>query len=275
MPQTSIDTAHRKIVSRIPHEDSQPMLDRLYEREARSTHGQPPVVWDHATDFSVFDPYGNMLLDFSSGVLTANCGHSDPDVVAAIRAELDRGLLHSYCFPNQARMRLLEKLDEITPKELSRYYLLSTGSEATETCLKLAKTWARQNGDTQRGVVVSFVNSFHGRTMGAQMMGGSDAEKEWIDYQNSDFAQVPFPDDIYLKDLTFDTFVRSLRKQGLDPTHVAGVMFETYQGGIVALAPAAYVQDLRAWCSRHDVLLMFDEIQAGFGRTGRWWGFEH
>ncbi len=270
-----IETKFRKIISELPHPDSLGLIKSIREKEVRSTHGQPPVIWDRAKGFQVFDKYGNVFLDFSSGVLVANCGHSHPEVIKAIKAELERELIFSYCFHNESRERLLNKLKEISPAELNKYYLLSTGAETTETCIKLARTWGLKNGGKKKHIIISFVNSFHGRTMGAQQISGNPFAKEWIINLDPGFVQVPFPDNVYCKDLSFDVFLNSLEKQNISPQDVAGVMVETYQGGIVAFAPKIYIQNLRTWCDENDVLLMFDEIQAGFGRCGRWWGFEH
>lgn len=270
-----IKTKYRRMVSPIPHPDSIAFFDSLYAKECRSTHEQPPVIWDKAYGFQVFDPFGNIFLDFSSGVLVANCGHSHPKVVRAIRREVDRGLLHSYCFANAARERLLRKLREISPPELSRYYLLSTGSETIETLIKLCRQWGRAKSNNRKIKIISFENNFHGRTLGAQQSGGIKPLKDWIVNLDKDFIQVPFPDGIYCTDTSFDVFLTSLQSKGVDPADVAGVLVETYQGGIVSFAPKEYMQALRNWCNKHDILLLFDEVQAGFGRTGKWWGFQH
>ncbi len=89
------------------------------------------------------------------------------------------------------------------------------------------------------------------------------------------FVQVPFPDGFRTRDNSFEAFERSLREIGIEPQNVAGVMLETYQGGSAAFAPHSYMQALRQWCTGHKALLVCDEMQAGFGRTGTLWGFEH
>jgi 4-aminobutyrate aminotransferase / (S)-3-amino-2-methylpropionate transaminase / 5-aminovalerate transaminase len=88
-------------------------------------------------------------------------------------------------------------------------------------------------------------------------------------------VQVPFPDGFRCPDMSFDLFLRSLADQGVMADRVAGVMSETYQGGNASFAPSEYMQKLRRWCDEHGALLIFDEVQAGFGRTGTYWGFEH
>jgi len=111
--------------------------------------------------------------------------------------------------------------------------------------------------------------------MGSQMAGGIPALKQWIGNLDKDMVQVPFPDGFRCQDTSFDLFLKSLNRAGTTPDRVAAVMTETYQGGNSSFAPPEYVQELRAWCDEHRALLIFDEVQAGFGRTGTYWGFEH
>jgi 4-aminobutyrate aminotransferase-like enzyme len=122
--------------------------------------------------------------------------------------------------------------------------------------------------------MVSFDNGFHGRTMGAQLAGGSPGGKAWIG-DDPAFVQVPFPEGFRQTDTSFDVFEKSLADQGVDSANVAGVMGETYQGCNATLMPVEYAQALRAWCDKHQVILAFDEVQAGFGRTGKPFGFMH
>jgi 4-aminobutyrate aminotransferase / (S)-3-amino-2-methylpropionate transaminase / 5-aminovalerate transaminase len=99
--------------------------------------------------------------------------------------------------------------------------------------------------------------------------------KDWIVNLDPGFLQLPFPDGYRCPDTSFDLFERGLAEAGVAPRQVAGVILETYQGGDTAFAPVEYMQRLREWCDRHRALLVCDEVQAGFGRTGTLWGFEH
>jgi 4-aminobutyrate aminotransferase / (S)-3-amino-2-methylpropionate transaminase / 5-aminovalerate transaminase len=130
-------------------------------------------------------------------------------------------------------------------------------------------------GGRSKHVVVSYDKAFHGRTLGSQQAGGIPSLKEWIVNLDSGFVQIPFPDGFRTPDTSFDLFERSLRELHVEPQNVAGVILETYQGGSSAFAPPAYMQALRQWCTGHKALLVCDEVQAGFGRTGTMWGFEH
>jgi len=163
----------------------------------------------------------------------------------------------------------------VAPKGLDKVFLLTTGGEACECAIKLARSWGRHTGGDKKITVVTFHNAFHGRTLGAQMAGGIPALKEWIVNLDKDMVQVPFPDGFRCPDTSFDGFLRALSDQGIAPDQVAGVMSETYQGGNASFMPAEYAQKLRRFCDQHGALLIFDEVQAGFGRTGTYWGFEH
>jgi len=208
-------------------------------------------------------------------VLIANAGHGREEIANAIVEQARAHLLTSFAFANEPRAKLVEKLVSILPEPLHKVFLYSTGSEAIECAIKMCRTYGVKSGGRSKHVMVSFEHGFHGRTLGAQQAGGIPSLKEWIVNLDPGFVQVPFPDRFRTPDTTFEGFERSLREQGVEPQNVAGVMLETYQGGSAAFAPEPYMQALRQWCTGHKSLLVCDEIQAGFGRTGTLWGFEH
>ena len=270
-----VETKYRRIVTAIPVPESIPILERLFATEPVAMQGQPPVVWDRAEGISVYDRWGNRWLDWSSGVLITNAGHGRAEIASAIRAQVDAGLLTNYCFPSEIRTRLVERLASMLPAPLQKVFLLTTGSETVECAVKLCRTQGIQIGGRQKITIVSFHNAFHGRTLGSQQTGGIPSLKTWIGNLDPDFVQVPFPDGYRCPDTSFAMFARSLAEQGIDPERVAGVILETHQGGDASFAPPEYMQALRRWCDRHRALLVCDEVQAGFGRTGTLWGFEH
>jgi 4-aminobutyrate aminotransferase-like enzyme len=233
------------------------------------------VFWDRAEGFQVHDAWGNTWIDWSSGVLVANAGHGRPEIAEAICAQARKTLLHNYCFPSEIRARLVHRLAQMAPDPLAKVFLLTTGSETTETAIKLARTHGRAVGGDKKVGIVSFEGAFHGRTMGAQMIGGIPALKEWIVNLDPDMVQVPFPDGFRCRDTSFDFFLKTLEDRGFGPERIAGVISETYQGGSAAFWPKEYAQRMAAWCKQHDIVLAMDEVQAAFGRTGRMWGFEH
>lgn len=272
----SVATKYRRIQTPIPVPESIPIFEQLRRHEPRSMSGQPLVLWDRAEGCQVFDRWGNMWLDWSSGVLVTNAGHNHPKIARAMVDQIQHGLVHNYCFPSELRARLTTKLAQVAPESLDKVFLLTTGAEATECAIKLSRTWGLKIGGEQKITIVTFDNAFHGRTLGAQMAGGIPALKQWIVNLDKDMVQVPFPDGFRGgPDTSFDVFLNALKHQGVSADRVAGVMTETYQGGNASFAPAEYMQRLRNWCDEHRVVLTCDEVQAGFARTGKYWGFEH
>ena len=270
-----VHTKHRRIQTPFPVPESLPILERLRDFEPRSMSGQPPVVWDRAEGVQVFDKWGNAWLDFSSGVLVTNAGHSHPAVVEAIVRQAQHSLLHNYCFPSELRSLLAEKLVRMSPEPLAKAFLLTTGAETTECAIKLMRTHGVARGGESKHVIITYDNAFHGRTMGAQMAGGMSAGKAWIVNLDPGMAQAPFPEGFRCPDTSFDFFLKCLDEQGLAPDRIAGVMTETYQGVNGCLAPPEYFPAMRQWADEHDILIAMDEVQAGFGRTGRMFGYEH
>lgn len=270
-----VETRFRRIATALPVPESLPILEKLYQYEPRAMRGQPPVLWHRAQGFQVEDAWGNRWIDWSSGVLIANAGHGRSEIAQAIARQAESHLLTSYIFPNRPRAELVEMLAGLLPQPLQKVALFSTGSEAVECAIKLCRTYGVRTGGRSKHVIVTFDNAFHGRTLGAQQAGGIPGLKEWIVNADPGFVQVPFPDGWRTRDNSFESFERALAESRVEPQTVAGVMLETYQGGSAAFAPKPYMQSLRQWCSGHKALLVCDEIQAGFGRTGRMWGFEH
>ena len=270
-----IRTRLRCIATQLPVPGSLPVLERLQRYEPLAMRGQPPVVWDKAEGFQIYDAYGNCWIDWSSGVLITNAGHGRQPIIDAIIDQASSGLLTSYSFASDIRSRLVERLATLLPWPLKKIFLLTTGSETVECAIKLARSQGLRTGGSAKNIIVSYTDAFHGRTLGAQQAGGIPVLKEWIGNLDPGFAQVPFPDGFRTPDTSFDYFERCLDDQKINRENVAAVMLETYQGASAAFAPAEYIQSLRQWCDRHRALLILDEVQAGFGRTGAMWGFEH
>src|SRR5580658_9511309 len=134
-----VETKYRRIVTPLPHPDSLPVLEMLRRCEPVSMRGQPPLVWDRAEDIFVYDKYGNRWLDWSSGVLVANAGHGAPEIRRAIIDQVTSGLLHNYVFPSEERAELAEYILRLAPTGLTKVFFLTTGSEAVECAIKLAR----------------------------------------------------------------------------------------------------------------------------------------
>ena len=270
-----VETQFRRIVTELPVPASLPILEKLHRFEPIAMRGQPPIVWDRAEGFQVWDAYGNQWIDWSSGVLIANAGHGRKEIVDAICAQAQSHLLTNYCFPSEIRSRLVERLAGLLPEPLKQVFLLTTGSETVEAVIKLCRTHGMRAGGRSKHVIVSFDKAFHGRTLGSQQAGGIPGLKEWIANLDPGFVQIPFPDGYRNEDVSFEGFLLALRAANVESQDVAGIIVETYQGGSASFAPPAYMRALRDWCTGHKTLLVCDEVQAGFGRCGTMWGFEH
>ena len=280
----TIETKYRRIVSDIPHPDSLNIISELQRLEPRCLQGMPPIVWDRAKGFQVWDAHGNCWMDFSSAVVLANAGHAHPEIGKAIRRQLDCELWHNYCNPSEVRLKAVRAIGEILPPYLNKVFLLTTGSEAVECAIKLARMHGRRAGP-EKIHILSFHNSFHGRTLGAQCVSGFMDQQEWIGPVPAGFHHIPFPECARCPwgkagyeqcgRECLERGLETLREKGMDERLFAGVITETFQGPTVTFMPPDYVQALREWADRREALLVFDEIQAGFGRTGTWFGFEH
>ena len=271
-----IETKYRSIRTKIPVPESIPLFERLAASEPRSMAGQPPVVWHRAEGFTVYDKWGNRWIDWSSCVLVANAGHGRPEIRDALKRVIDQGLVASYVFVHEQREELCGLLRSISPDpETYRVFLLSTGSEATENAIKLARTYALEKYGPRRRFVISFRHAFHGRTMGAQLAGGMDGQKRWLGEPDPAFVQVPFPDGYKNPDTRFDVFLSTLAAKGIPWDAIAGVMTESYQGVGPDFLPADYARSLETFCRENDIVTIFDEVQSGFGRTGKMFCYEH
>jgi len=279
-----IQTKYRKISTALPVPESIQILDDLDKFESRSMHGQMPIVWDHAVDFQISDKYGNTWIDFSSTIFVANAGHANPEICEALKKTIDRKLLHSYTYYTEIRRDYIKKLIEFTPSQFEKAFLLSSGTEATECALKLMRLQGKANGKQKPGIV-SFEESMHGRTLGSQMMGGTATAREWIGYEDPNIHRLPFPYPWKLKDESgrqvsgdalFSAHIEQLKKKGINPeTDICGFILESYIGWGAVFFPVDYVQALVSYAHKHDIIVTFDEIQAGFGRTGTLFAYQH
>lgn len=271
-----VNTKYRRIQTKLPVPESLPIFKQLEESEPRSMLGQPPIVWDRAEGLNVYDAWGNMWLDWSCGVLITNVGHGRKEIRDAVVEVLDKPLLATYVFPHARRAKLARMLQELAPKKAEYLvFLLSTGSEAVENAIKLACTYGIEKGGERKHVIIGFDSAFHGRTLGAQLAGGIPAMKKWIVETVKGFIQTPFPDGFRNEDLSFDQFLQTLKENNLTGADVAGVITESFQGAGPNFFPDEYAKNLESWCRENDVILIVDEVQAGFGRTGKMFTYEH
>ena len=274
-----VSTAHRTIKTAIPAPGTEQILENLDRHESRSMHGQFPLIWERAVDASVFDIAGNRWIDFTSTIFVANVGHSNPRVTAAMQATMESPIYSCYAYPNRIRADYLQRLIAFAGKPFEKAFLLSAGTEATEAALKLMRMHGQKQGKRRRGIVCVEGN-WHGRTMGAQMMSSNLAQRDWIGFQDADIHHIPFPYPWALNGASPQAFLEAslekLAAKGVDLAQdVCGFMLETFQGWGAVFYPKEFVHAIEKVCRTHNILLAFDEMQAGFGRTGRRFGFQH
>ncbi|MBA7477452.1 5-aminovalerate aminotransferase DavT [subsurface metagenome] len=271
-----VNTKYRRIKTRLPVPESLEIFARLMKSEPQSMMSQPPVVWDRAEGFQVYDRWGNKWIDWSSGVLITNAGHGRKEIANVLREVIEKPLLTSYCFVHEKRAELTEALQAISPEPANyQVFLLSTGSEAVENSIKLARTYALSKHGERKKYIVSFENAFHGRTLGSQLAGGMEHLKNWIVGEGATFIQVPFPDGYKNEDISFELFLSTLKKKNVKAEEIAGIITESFQGVGPDFLPVEYAKEMESFCRRNDIVLIFDEVQGGFGRSGRMFAYEH
>lgn len=274
-----VETTHRRIVTQIPVPESLPILDKIAKYESSNVKDQLPVVWDRASGYQIFDKWGNCWIDFTATIFVTNAGHAHPHLVKAITEQSNK-LLHAYSYATEIRAQYLEKLIAFTPPYLEKASLYSAGTEATERAVKLARYYGKRSAKT-RSTIIGWDGNYHGKTMGAQMMGGQHADKGWIGHRDPNMVHLPYPypwvveaADVSGAEL-FHQHLEVLTGRGVNLDDIVAFMAETFQGWAATFYPVDYVQEMRKWTRERDILLIFDEIQAGFGRCGRLFGYEH
>ena len=277
----TVNTKYRKIVTAVPTPETIALIETLDQYESTSMHGQIPIAWDHAEGVNVFDGQGNQWLDFTSTIFVANAGHSNPRIVKALKGLLAKPLLHAYTYPTKERADYIKYLIEKTPAQFEKAFLLSAGTEATECALKLMRMYGQKIGKKRPGILC-IENNWHGRTMGAQMMCSNIAQKEWAGFVDPNIHHIAFPypwineannnpREYFRKNLE-----KLLEEKSLSADiDFCGIMLETFQGWGAVFYPIEFVQEVEIFAREHNLLIAFDEMQAGFGRTGKLFGYQH
>lgn len=225
-----------------------------------------------AKNAELWDVQGRRYIDFAGGIGVLNTGHLHPAVSTAVRAQLEQFSHTCYqVVPYESYVSLAEKLNALAPTDgPAKTAFFSTGAEAVENAIKVARA------ATQRAAVIAFSGAFHGRTMmGMALTGKVTPYKVGFGPFPAEIFHVPFPGpDASVADSI--EAIERLFKSDVEPTRVAAIIIEPVQGeGGFHVAPQDLLVRLRALCDRHGILLVADEIQSGFGRTGRWFAIEH
>jgi 4-aminobutyrate aminotransferase/(S)-3-amino-2-methylpropionate transaminase len=233
-----------------------------------------PLVADHAKGAELWDVAGRRFIDFTGGIGVLNVGHGHPHVMEAVKAQLDRVTHTSFqVVMYESYLRLAERLCALAPGDgPKKAIFFSTGAEAVENAVKIARA------HTGRPAVISFQGGFHGRTLLALSLTGTVVPyKQNFGPYAPEVYQVPFPYEY--RGWSTERALESLNdlfESAVAPQRVAAIIIEPVlgEGGFVP-APAAFLQELRALTERHGILLIVDEIQTGFGRTGKFFAIEH
>ena len=236
-------------------------LEALDSTTVMGTYARLPVAFVRGSGTRLWDTEGKEYLDFLAGLAVVSLGHAHPEVAEAI-SDQARTLLHvSNLYYNDVQPRLAARLDALLGGG-GEVFFANSGAEANECAIKLARRHGQREGGPERYRVVSALDSFHGRTLTALAATGQPAKQAVFQPLPPGFSQVPFGDLEALEAAVDDT--------------TAAVLLEAVQGeGGVHVAPPGYLAGVRRLCDRTGALLVMDEVQAGLGRTGRWFGFEH
>jgi 4-aminobutyrate aminotransferase len=227
---------------------------------------------DRAKNAELWDIEGRRYIDFAGGIAVLNTGHRHPRVVTAVQAQLERFTHTCYqVVPYESYIALAEKLNEITPgSHAKKTALFSTGAEAVENAIKIARSATGRSG------VIAFGGAFHGRSLYAVSLTGKVAPyKSGFGPLFSEVFHIPFPSDAESL-VEARKAVERLFKYDIEPTRVAAVIFEPVQGeGGFNIIHAQAVRWLRELCDRHGIVMIADEVQSGFGRTGTLFAMDH
>jgi 4-aminobutyrate aminotransferase len=238
-----------------------------------------PFVMSHGKGAEIWDVDGNRFLDFAAGIAVCSTGHSHPTVVQAIKDAADRFLHISSDYWHEGQVKLAERMNELSPmKQPAMSFFAQSGTESVEAALKLARYV------TGRGRFIGFLGGFHGRTMGSLSFTSSKyTQQKGFFPTMPGVTHVPYPNDYrplfagsdqgraVLRYIEEVLFVHNV------PSHeVAAILVEPIQGeGGYLVPPDGFLAGLRELCDRHGILLIFDEVQSGIGRTGKMFASQH
>ena len=259
----------------LPGPKSAALLERWHKVEADTTGYQAPVVWEQGKGVVVTDVDGNRYIDWTSGVLVTNVGHCHPKLVSAVRESVGK-LINNYECPTANRVLAAEALVAHLPEHLDKCFFLTTGSEATEACIRLMK---RKSGCFE---IISASGGFHGRTHAAASAGGLAGPKRGYGPAMPGVIRVPFPyayrspvggGDAGLIDYCMSMLEENVRANSTGS--LAGIFVEPYLGAAgFIFPPEGYLTELENWARGRGIYFGLDEVQSGYGRTGTMWAMD-
>lgn len=239
------------------------MSEDIIEKTSKhimNTYKRLPLVIKYGSGAILHDDLGNAYIDMTSGLGAANLGHANEEIAEALYAQA-RTLVHvSNIFFTKPQALLAAKLCEICFGE--RVFFCNSGAEANEAAIKLARKYAKVKGNMNRYKIVSAMRGFHGRTLATLAATGQPDKQTWFAPMPAGFGYAEFNN--------IDSFANAVDDE------TCAVIIELVQGeGGVNIAEPGFAADLAELCHNRDLLLIVDEVQTGFGRTGRWFAYEH
>ncbi|HZO23521.1 MAG TPA: acetyl ornithine aminotransferase family protein [Steroidobacteraceae bacterium] len=269
----------RHILTELPGPKARALLERDQAVSSPSYPRDYPFVMARGRGVEVWDVDGNRFLDFAAGIAVCSTGHAHPEVVQAIKAAADDFLHISSDYWHERMTRLAERLNSLDPLgEPAQILICQSGTESVEGALKLARYV------TGRPRFIGFLGGFHGRSMGSLAFTASKYTQQAGFFPTMPgVTHVPYPNTyrpLFAGEdqgaATLDYIENVLFQSNLPAAEVAAVLVEPIQGeGGYLVPPAGFLQGLRQLCDRHGILLIFDEVQSGIGRTGRMFASEH
>ena len=269
----------RHIRTELPGPQARAILARDASVTSPSYPRDYPFVMDHGRGVEVWDVDGNRFLDFAAGIAVCSTGHSHPRVVQAIKDAADKFIHISSDYWHEGQVRLGERINELDPMgEPVMSFFAQSGTEAVEGAIKLARHF------TGRSRFIGFLGGFHGRTMGSLAFTSSKytQQKGFFPFMPG-VTHVPYPN-TYRPLLAgadqgkavLDYIEHVIFQCNVPASEVAGILVEPFQGeGGYLVPPDGFLRGLRDLCDRHGILLIFDEVQCGVGRTGRMFAAQH
>ena len=250
------------------------MTDRKNAAISRGVGMTTQIYADRAENAEIWDKDGNRYIDFAAGIAVVNTGHRHPRVIQAVKDQLDR-FTHTchQVVPYENYVALAERLNALVPGDFEKKTIFATtGAEAVENAVKIARF------ATGRSAIVAFTGAFHGRTfMGMTLTGKVQPYKAGFGAMMPDVYHLPFPNELHgvTQQDALDALDK-LFKADVDPGRVAAIIVEPVQGeGGFYPVPSGFMQKLRSLCDDHGMLLIADEVQTGFARTGKLFAMEH
>lgn len=237
------------------------------------------IKWKKANNYYIYDDRNKKFIDFTSGIFASSLGYKNKKLNHKIKKVLSSGFSHNYNFYNDNREKYVSKLIKfVNSKKLKRCFLTSAGTEATETALKLARIYGSSVNKNKIGII-TIKGNWHGRTMGSQMLSGKNKDSHWIGFYDKYMHQIEFPYPWVKKNDKKNFFIDSINKvfkKKYDfKNKISMIMLETFQGWGAVFYPKIYVKEIEKFCKKNKIILCFDEMQAGFARTGKKFGFQH